>query len=387
MTEPRRIGLDYTPAHEQTGGIGRYARELTAALAAIDGDYRYRLFVAGATSAGLPKAPSPRFAWRTVRISPRWLARIWHRARLPIPIELATGPLDLFHATDFALPPTLPGTRTLLTVHDLSFARAPEAASPPLKAYLDAVVPRSVRRADHILADSAATKADLSALYGTRPTKISVLYSGVDQRFRPVEDPAALASALARHGLAGKPYILSVGTLQPRKNYGRVIEAVARARAAGFDLHYAIAGGSGWLQDEIWRAIKGSGMEDFTHILGFVADDELPALYSGARALILASLYEGFGLPILEAMACGAPVIASDVSSLPEVAGEAGILVDPKDSAAISAAIMRLERDDGLRTRLVENGFQRAKQFSWERAARQLKRVYDRILSGKAPGG
>jgi glycosyltransferase involved in cell wall biosynthesis len=202
------IGIDYTPAHEQGGGIGRYVRELVAALAEQDSACAYRLFVAGAAHDQLPLAPAANFQYRTTRLSPLMLARLWHRARLPLPIEFFTGKVRLFHATDFVLPPTLPQTRTLLTVHDLSFARVPESAAPRLKAYLESVVPRSARRADHILADSAATKADLIALYGIPEAKITVLYSGVSSAFKPVRDSARLAAVRTRYGIGDAPYVL-----------------------------------------------------------------------------------------------------------------------------------------------------------------------------------
>jgi len=376
-----RIALDYTPAFEQTGGIGRYVRELTAALAALDSSNAYRLFVAGARRAHLPPAPGDNFNWKPTVIAPKWLARIWHRAGVPLPVETVTGPVDLFHATDFVLPPTRSTVRTLLTVHDLSFVRLPEAASPSLKAYLDAVVPPSVEAADHILADSQATKADLIELYGTAEDKITVLYSGVNRRIRRVLAGAELQRTLAKHGLAGINYILSVGTRQPRKNYSRVIEALAAVRRGGHDLHYAIAGGSGWLEGEMLRTIEQEGMKDYVHLLGFVEDRELPALYSGARMFAMVSLYEGFGLPILEAMACGTPVISGSLSSLPEVAGRAALLVDPYDTAAIRDAMLILETDASLRMSLVEAGYAQARRFSWERAAKQLKSIYDGMLS------
>ena len=372
-----RIAIDYTAAIEQGGGIGRYVRELTAALASRDRRGDYRLFVAGAKRGQLPEAPGANFTWKPTQLSPRWLARIWHRARIPLPIERFTGAVDLVHATDFTLPPTLPGTRSLLTVHDLSFLRAPEATSPPLKRYLESVVPRSVRRADHVLADSEATRDDLIALYETPAAKITVLYSGVDSRFRPVHDSSAI---LRRYGLSDICYALSVGTVQPRKNYSRVIRALSQLRQSGLDLHYAIAGGPGWTRHEIDATIAETGMGDRVHLLGFVPDDDLPALYTGARMLIMASLYEGFGLPILEAMACGGPVIASDVSSLPEVAGQAGLLVDPLDVNAIMHAIMRLESDAALRQTCVAAGIQRARDFTWDRAAAQLQGIYQSLL-------
>ena len=376
-----RIAIDYTPAIEQSGGIGRYARELTAALAALDADKAYRLFVAGAASGVLPPAPSPNFLWRPTAISPRWLARIWHRARLPLPVELFTGKVDLYHATDFVLPYTLPSTRTLLTVHDLSFVRVPEAASPPLKAYLDAVVPRSVERADHVLADSVATKDDLVDLYKTPADKITVLYSGVDQRFRRVSQQSALESARAKYGLADFRYLLSVGTVQPRKNYSRVIRALAELRASGLDLHYAIAGAKGWLEGEMQRTIASSRMEDFVHLLGYVDDEDLPALYSDSRMLLMPSLYEGFGLPILEAMACGVPVITSKISSLPEVAGDAAILINPTDTVEMREAMLAVETDFSLREQLVQKGYRQAEQFTWQRSAAQLLSVYKSMLA------
>ena len=373
----RRIAIDYTAAIEQGGGIGRYVRELTAALARVDRRSDYRLFVAGAKRNQLPTAPGGNFSWRPTVLSPRWLSRIWHRARLPLPIERFTGSIDLLHATDFTLPPSLPGTRTLLTVHDLSFLRAPEATSPPLKRYLDAVVPRSVRRADHVLADSKATRSDLIALYNTPAEKITVLYSGVDRRFQPVTD---FRRQMEKYNLVEKRYALSVGTVTPRKNYSRVIRALSQLGKEINDLNYVIVGGAGWTRDEIDATIAETGMRDRVHFLGFVPDADLPALYTGARMLILASLYEGFGLPILEAMACGTPVIAGNVSSLPEVVGDAGLLVDPSDIDAISGAIHRLENDDILRQRCVAAGIERARAFTWERAAAQLQRVYQSLL-------
>ena len=375
-----RIAIDYTPAYEQGGGIGRYVRELTAALAIEDPVTDYRLFVAGSKRERLPHPPGPNFDWRTTILTPHWLARIWQRAQLPLPVEAFTGLVDLFHATDFVLPPTLPRARSLLTVHDLSFIRVPDAASPSLRRYLEAVVPRSVERADHVLADSQATKDDLIEIYRTPPDKISVLYSAVDGRFGRVTDEMALQEVLNRHNLKDIKYVLSVGTVQPRKNYSGAIRALSKIRDQGIDLHYAVAGGRGWLEDEMYRSIRETAMEDRVHILGFVPDEDLPALYSGARALLAVSLYEGFGLPVLEAMACGTPVITSNLSSLPEVAGDAGILVDPLDTEAISDAIMRLLTDAALRQQLVAAGFEHVKRFSWTSAASQLKSIYDAML-------
>lgn len=356
-------------------------RELVAALALEDPDSPYRLFVAGARARGLPPPPGANFAWRAARLSTRAFAWLWHRARALPPVEWWTGPLRLFHATDFVLPPNRPETRTLLTVHDLTFVRAPETASPRLRRYLDRVVPRSVARADHILADSQATKDDLAALYGTAPEKITVLYSGVEARFQPVRDAAARDAVRARYGIGGAPYILSVGTVQPRKNYARLIEAM---RALP-DHHLVIAGGRGWLEGPIRAAADAPAVRGRVHFIGFADDADLPALYSAADAFAFPSLYEGFGLPILEAMACGAPVVTSSASSMPEVAGDAALLVEvdggPGDADALAEALRRVLGDATLRAQLRERGFAQARRFTWQRAAAQLRAVY-RALAG-----
>lgn len=374
------IGIDYTAAHEQGAGIGRYVRELVRALAALDDATPYRLFVAGARHSVLPPPPGANFAWRPTRVTPLWFARLWHRLQLPLPVEAFTGPVRLFHATDFTLPPTLPGTRTLLTVHDLSFVRAPETATPVLKAYLDAVVPRSVRRATHVLADSQATKDDLVELYGTLPDKVTVLLGGVNPEFTPVADADARQAVRARYGLPPNPYIFSVGTVQPRKNYARLIEALAALGPQYAEYHLVIAGGRGWLDAPIYQTVRDLGMGERVHFTGFARDEDLPALYSDAVCLAYPSLYEGIGLPVLEAMACGTPVVTSTVSSLPEVAGDAALLVDPYDVQALSEALRCLLDDSALRETLIARGARQAAFFTWERAAAQLLAVYRQMV-------
>lgn len=376
------IGIDTTAAYEQGAGIGRYVRELIQALAAEDATTPYHLFVAGATRDRLPPPPGPNFSWRPTRITPLWFARLWHRLQVPLPVETFTGRVRLFHATDFTLPPVLPGTPTLLTVHDLSFVRAPETATPVLKAYLDRVVPRSVARATHVLADSQATKNDLIALYGTPADKITVLLSGVSAHFRRVEDPAARRAVRERYGIPPQPYIISVGTVQPRKNYARLMEALAKLGSDAADVHLVIAGGHGWLDSPIYGAVKSLELESRVHFTGFVEDADLPALYSDALCLAYPSLYEGFGFPVLEAFACGTPVVSSTLSSIPEVAGDAALLVDPYDVGALAAALRRMLSDPGLRADLVERGARQAAQFTWARTVRHLREIYRQLAPG-----
>src|SRR5581483_3970742 len=224
----------------------------------------------------------------------------------------------------------------------------------------DRVVPRSVRRADHVLADSQATKEDLIALYGVQPDKVTVLLSGVHPRFQPVRDPALLASVRARYGIGDAPFVLSVGTVQPRKNYERLMQALAALPATLRDIHLVIAGGRGWLQGPIHAAVDALGLQGRVHFIGFADDADLPALYSAAKCFAFPSLYEGFGLPVLESMACGTPVVTSNVSSLVEVAGDATLLVDPLSVEQITEALTRLLSDSTLRTTLIERGYRQA---------------------------
>ncbi len=375
------IGIDYTPAYEQGGGIGRYVRELVTALSLIDQTTPYSLFVSGALNSGLPESIGSNFNWKPTRLTPKWLARIWYRARLPLPLEIFTGPVSLFHATDFVLPPTFPSIPTVLTVHDLSFVRVSDSASPALKQYLDVVVPRSVSRSTHILADSQATANDMMTLYGVSPNKVTVLLSGVNSRFAQSIVDVGLMTTRKKYLLDNFPYIFTVGTVQPRKNYIRLIQALVQLRTKGIDIHLVIAGGKGWLDNPIYRAIEENHMQAFVHFIGFANDEDLPALYKNATCLAFPSLYEGFGLPVLEAMAAGIPVLTSNVSSLPEVAGDAAITVDPYDLEAITDGLKRLILDTELRNMLIQKGLARAQEFTWEKSARQLLGIYQDLLA------
>lgn len=376
----RPITIDYTPAYQQGAGIGRLVRELVKALAHYDAHTPYQLFVLGAHNPQLPPEYGANFSLASTRLSVEWLARLWHRARIPLPVTVFTGTNRLYHATDFVLPPLPAHIPSLLTVHDLSFVRVPHAASPRLRAYLEAVVPRSASRATHILADSQASKDDLCELYGIAPEKITVLLSGVSEFLRPVRDVQVLESLRVKYAL-NRPYMLSVGTVQPRKNYSRLIQALAQLRASGEDVELAIVGGRGWLQDEIERTLIDTQMRPYVKFLGFVPDADLPALYSAAHLVAFPSLYEGFGFPVLEGMACGVPVLTSNVSSLPEVAGSAALMVNPLDLDDIVFSLRRLLNDTNLRQDLVQRGFEQVKRFTWANSAKSLHNIYQQFAA------
>jgi len=379
-----RIGIDYTSAARQRAGIGRYTRELVSALLALESSHRYVIFAAtGGLQSPISNLQSPisSIQIRTLPITDDWLARLWHRLRLPVPVEVVTGPLDVFYSPDFVLPPTHRSTRTLLTVHDLSFLHYPEAFVPALRQYLERVVPRSIARADLVLADSAGARFDIVSLLGVPSSKVQVLYSGVSPRFRPEVESGERERLQARYGLGERPYVLSVGTLQPRKNYVRLMRAFASLKPAVLapGTQLLIAGGQGWLYQEILAEAEKHG--DWVRILGFVDDADLPALYRHAALFAFPSLYEGFGLPVLEAMACGVPVVCSNASSLPEVAGDAALLVDPLDTDGLAAAIARALADGDLREGMIARGLAQAARFTWKQAARQLLGVLNTLGS------
>lgn len=376
------IAIDYTPAIRQQAGIGRIVRGQIEALVGLNPGYDLRLFVAGRiTEADRRAAPLPLHA---TPIDERNLVRIWHRLDFPFPrVEWFTGgPLDLFHATDFVLAPTR-ARRKVLTVHDLAFIHYPNAAMPSLHHYLNVVVPRSVRRADGVIADSHHTAHDLTEQWQVVPERITVVQGAVDHNhFQPVTDPARLRAVCDRYAIGERPFILALSRLEPRKNFVRLIEAFAQARlVAKLPHRLVIGGGKGWLYDEIFRRVVELKLQDDVHFTGFVADADLPALYSAATFFVYPSLYEGFGLPIVEALACATPVLAADNSCLPEAGGPGALYVKAEDVGSIATGIVRLATDDALRTQLRCAGLAHAANFTWERSARQLLDAYARTLA------
>jgi glycosyltransferase involved in cell wall biosynthesis len=370
-----RIAIDYTAAARQGAGIGRYARELIDAVLASTSPHDFVLLTA---TAGLGEswtyaqqqlremaARPTGLTFRDLPLTDDWMARLWQRLRLPLPAEWITGRVDVFYSPDFVLPPLHRNTRALLTVHDLSFLRHPETFPPKLGAYLNQAVPRSVARADHILADSEATRRDLIDLLSVPPSKVTTLYGGVTPRFNPQAADDERARLQTQYGVGAHPYILAVGTVQPRKNYVRLMEA-CDPLAAPRNLDLVIVGRPAWLSEPIITAAE---QRPYVHLMGFFADADLPALYRQAEVLAFPSVYEGFGFPSLEAMACGTPVVASTASSVPEVVGDAGLLVDPLDVPAWTEALAQTLDDQTLRARLREAGLARAATFTWARTA------------------
>lgn len=382
MARRPQIAIDYTPALAQRGGIGRYTRGLVDALLADpEALQRWRLCLVVARDAPLAHLPALPAGVRLRRLPlpAIWLTRLWHRARLPVPLDPWLGGADLFHATDYLLPPLL-RARGLVTVHDLSYLRHPEAALPALARFLGAAVPRSLARARLVLADSQSTQRDLEQLLGLPPRRVAVVGAGVEPRFGQALGPAEMEAVRTRLDLPGR-YILGLGTLEPRKNFLGLIRAFERLAPAHPDLHLFIAGGRGWLYEPILAAAAGSAFADRIRLAGFVDDRDLPALYRMAEAFAFPSFYEGFGIPILEAMASGTPVVTADNSSLPEVAGDAALRVETGDDAALADALVRILDQPALRAELIARGRARAAGFSWEAAASRLSAAYAGLMT------
>ncbi|MEM9776293.1 MAG: glycosyltransferase family 1 protein [Chloroflexota bacterium] len=386
MSNKQRVGIDVTSALTQGGGIGRYTRELIDALSQTQFDTEFDITFFSAklpavTPVQNPLPTHPSIQHKPAPIDEKWLYRIWYRLRLPLPVQTFTGRLNLFHSPDFVLPPLARQIPSLLTVHDLSFLHYPHTFTPALVNYLNSVVPWSVRRATHILADSEATKTDLVELWKTPAEKITVLYSGVHSRFAPVVDSSKIQAMRQKYKLSEAPIILSVGTVQPRKNYQMLIQAFARI-ADKFEHKLIITGGKGWLVDDILAEVEAQNLTGRVIFTGFIADEDLSTLYSAADVLAFPSLYEGFGLPILEAMACGTPVINSDASCLPEVAGSATVQLPPENVDRWATELANLLSDKALHDQLRTAGFEQARRFTWQKSAEQLLAIYSTLLTG-----
>ena len=380
------VAIDYTAAVRQQAGIGRYTRNLVGNLADLDARNQYTLFVAGGWGRGdgLGAWP-PNFRVRALPVTDRVLNIVWQRLRIPLPIQIVTGGFDLFHSPDFVLP-HVGSSQALLTVHDLSFLRVPQYFVPGFRDYLEGAVSRGVSRANHILADSESTRRDLVELMGVRQDKVSVVYPGVESRFSQVEDSQALAQVRERYQLPDR-FALGLSTLQPRKNFDGLIDAFRLLLSHHgdteevADLHLVICGGLGWMYEEIQQRVEHHGLGARIHFPGFVQDADLPALYTLASVFAFPSWYEGFGLPALEAMACGTPVVAADNSSLPEVVGGAGLLVDAASPDDLASALLQLLSNQDLRVAVKRAGLEQAAKFNWHSAAKALIEIYEQVHS------
>ena len=365
------IGIDARLITHRHAGIGRYTLGLVSALAEIDQDNTYYMLQHRRQHQPLVAAANVRpvrMFTPTHHPLEQWL----------LAVELRKLHLDVLHSPDFIPPLYANWIRRVITVHDLAFLRYPYLLTKAAARYYGQI-DRAVRVADHIIAVSQSTRNDLVKLLGVPESKITVIYEAADPIFRPLPRDESARVIRERYDLPPN-YILFVGTIEPRKNLNTLLLAYH-----GLQTRYrvnpplVIAGEEGWLSDEVYSLIDELDLKEHCRFLGHITNDDLLYLYNAARLLAHPALYEGFGLTPLEAMACGTPVVVSNVSSLPEVVGDAALLVDPTDVEAWTVALHRLLTDDTLWEELRERGLRRARQFSWERAARETLSVYKRV--------
>ncbi|MEA3308121.1 MAG: glycosyltransferase family 1 protein [Chloroflexota bacterium] len=370
------ITLDISAAVHQRAGLGRYAASLSHALAKLIP--AELAFFYNAEQGINPLPGLEHFPTRTVALGYKpWRMLVWLGQLARVPFNRLVPEATLFHATEHLLLP-LRGAPTVLTVHDLIFRHLPEHHKLLNRWYLNATLPLYCRRADHIIAVSEETRRDLLAAYNLPVEKITVIHEAADPRFR-LPAPGAVVRARTSYGLPAE-YLLYVGTIEPRKNLPRLLHAWEPLYQAGEAPPLVIVGRRGWLADDFYAALERSPCREAVQFTGYVRDEDLPALYAGATAFVFPSLYEGFGLPPLEAMACGTPVICSRTSSLPEVVGDAALTVEPTETDALRSALYRLVSQPELRAELRARGLKQAAQFSWERAAQETLAVYRNLL-------
>jgi glycosyltransferase involved in cell wall biosynthesis len=366
-------------------GVSHYIEQVLIHLGQIDRTNQYSVYTTrglDSQALGLP----PNF-----RVLPSRLPTINPRVRIPweqmlAPLLLRRIKADVFHGVLNVLPLACP-VPGVVTIHDLAFIRFPQTFRAYNRVYLDFATRLSARRAARILAVSENTRREVIEILGVPPERVVVTPNAVRDHFRP-PDPAALAAFRIAKGLPER-FVLYVGTLEPRKNLTTLLEAYAQVvRTQAVPL--LVGGGKGWLYDEVFRRLEELGLREQVKFVGYIAEEELPLWYAAATVFVFPSIYEGFGMPPLEAMACGTPVITSNSSSLPEVVGDAGLMASPYDAGAFATAIERVLGDDQLRHELRERGLARARSFDWRVTAERTREAYGvaagALLTSPLPG-
>lgn len=355
----------------RSAGIHYYISGLLPALMQLDKSFRYSVF----TSDSKPALPENARVLRTGKNKVRPLQRIlWEQFAQPR--LLGKLKLDLLHSLAF-VSPLLSHIPSIVTVYDLSFLHFPERFKTANRNYLRLFTRLSCQRARRVVAISENTRRDIVEQYQIPAERVDVVYPGLDERFKPLS-PEAIAEFRARKGLPER-YIFYLGTIEPRKNLNTLIRAYARLLPGNVKL--VCAGGRGWMAEDVFQTVQELRLQRNVLFPGYVSREELPLWYNAAEVFVYPSSYEGFGLPVLEAMACGVPSITTHSSSLPEVAGDAAYLLPPEDPTALADALSRLLESPAERTRLQARGPQQAEKFRWENSAREMLASYQRALN------
>ena len=373
-----RVGLDGSPLSDQLTGIGHYTFELGRALAINFPSDQFELVS--------PKPFHPQIVEQSERdrlpnlefinpTSSNVRGRWWS---FDLPRYLKRAGLDLFHGTNYEIP-LWRRRHTVVTVHDLSSILYPKLHRKPLARRMRLRLPLAVKMARAVITPTEAVRSELCSHLNVKTNRVTAIHEAPRQNFRPMSPDESFGTR-TRLGVEDD-FLLFVGTLEPRKNLLTLLKAFAEVlRDSRFRPQLIVAGGEGWLMEETFAFVRAAGIADRVKLIGYVNDDELRALYSSCRAFIYPSLYEGFGLPPLEAMACGAPVIGSRIAALTETIGDAAMLVDPLDVPSLGAAITDVCENEKQRKKMIAAGPARAAKFSWEKAARLTHEVYRQVV-------
>jgi len=362
-----RVGIDARLVYYSQAGIGQYILHLVDGLARLDSENDYVLLQSRKDETTILDQPN----FRRVSL---WTPSHHRLERYSLNVELMRLGLDVLHSPDF-IPPHRPSCKSVITVHDLAFLLYPHFLTKESARYYGHI-DQAVRWTDHIISVSESTKRDTIEHLGVPEDKITVVYEAANPIFRPLDRAAAKEEVRNRHGVDG-PFVLFVSTIEPRKNVPTLLRALHQLQQCyKEDIRLVLAGGKGWLFEDAFAVVEDLKLDERVHFLGRVSSDDLLYLYNAAELLAHPAFYEGFGLPPLEAMACGLPVVVSNVASLPEVVGDAGLLIDPHNVDELTVSMWRLLNDSDLWKEMREKGLRQASRFSWERAARETLDIY-----------
>jgi glycosyltransferase involved in cell wall biosynthesis len=372
----RRVGLLTYALDRATGGIARYTHELQAVL--LRHGLPLTTLQAGRSNSRLDGTAPSQFG-RTVRLPGAGLLPVLMTlGQVEIGLAARALGLELVHDPTGVSPLMLTPARRVATIHDVIPLIHPSASTLLDRLIYQSWLPLVAPSLDAIITVSAHSRRDIVRKLDVDPARVHVVPNAVSPSFRRV-DRATSSEVAHRHGIA-EPYVLYVGSIEARKNLDRLLGAFARLRAWSPQWQLVVVGAAGWKSSPVFATVQRLGLGSSVRFTGFVPDPDLPALFSGADLFVFPSLYEGFGLPVLEAMACGTPVVTSSTSSLPEIAGDAALLCDPEDESAITEAMRRVLDDPDLRRELSDRGVERARSFGWDRTAQDTLRVYHQVL-------
>lgn len=377
-----RITLDISPYLHKHAGLGRYAGELLQAMRRLAPEHEYLGLYHGTRGLKPDGALADLETFRVPMGAKPWRMSVLLAYYARRNMDQSLPPSDIFHGTDHLLPP-LKNSRTVFTIHDIIFRFLPQYHLPLNRWFLDLMLPKFMQRANVVIAVSENTRRDVARLMQVPADKVVVIYEGVNDQFRPINDPARWELVRRKYNLPAR-YILFFSTIEPRKNLVTLLEAYAQLRKQMADAPpLVVMGRKGWLYEDTLKRITELGLAQDVVLTDWVESEDVPVVLSLTEVFVFPSLYEGFGLTPLEAMACGAPVISSNASSLPEVIGDAGILLDPHDVGGFANAMLQVLSDDARRRELRARGLQQAAKFTWERAARETLAVYKRLQQRK----